>query len=103
MATLNHTHTWRRHETRPLYMRCAHPKCYSIEERSILVGKLSCCNLCGKEFTLTREDLRRTMPRCLDCSNTAKAKQVRASMAIAKMAFTALPDELISDSDEEDS
>lgn len=41
-----------------------------------LVGKRARC-ICGNEFNLTPEDLKRARPRCLECSNTVKSRLVK--------------------------
>jgi hypothetical protein len=73
MPTVAHIHTYIRHKNKPGYYRCNSPDCtYSIEKSEIL-GKLSRCNQCGNQIILSREDLRRAAPKCLNCSNTKKA------------------------------
>lgn len=73
MPAIKHTHTYKRY-TKKYYM-CAHPECTHLLPKKMLVGKLSCCNKCGKEFKLTSDDLRRAYPVCLNCSNTKAAKK----------------------------
>lgn len=80
VSILNHTHEWIKWKRRfgELFFRCAHPDCSKITEQSLLVGKRSTCAVCHiKTLVLTKEDLKRATPRCLDCSNTAAAKQLR--------------------------
>lgn len=82
MASLRHIHTYRRHETRPEIMRCAHPECSHFTERATLDGKASICNICGSEFVLSKDDLRRTKPRCFNCSTTQKARQFQNAASL---------------------
>src|SRR5215471_15171059 len=68
-----HIHTYKKHPSRKGYSFCLGKRCYSIVETAILEGKDNRCK-CGNVFTLTKEDLRRVTPRCLQCSNTKAAK-----------------------------
>ena len=56
---------------------CASPDCNTIRPPEQVIGKLSRCTLCGIPFTLTREDMRRARPRCLECSDTKKGRILR--------------------------
>lgn len=57
---------------------CLDPDCITAQKRADLVGKRSICTQCRKnEILLTHSDLRRAKPRCLECSDTKKAKDVR--------------------------
>ena len=77
MPSLNHIHTYVR-LTKDVF-RCADKHCYHTAKKTILVGKATLCNECGEEFVLTREDLRRSRPRCMKCSKTKKALAVQSA------------------------
>ena len=72
---LRHVHTYVKYK-RGLY-KCNDPHCTHFADREFLVGKASLCTVCGQEFILSRESLKRKNPRCLDCSNTTEARQHR--------------------------
>jgi hypothetical protein len=80
MPAINHTHTYVRYTDR--FYRCAAPKCTHYIDKNVLVNKMSLCNLCGNEFMLTRNDLRRVKPRCAACSNTKTAKLKKAALTL---------------------
>lgn len=67
-----HVHTYKKHPTRKGYSYCLGAYCSTITETKLLVGKANKCK-CGKLFLLSREDLRRAVPRCINCSVTRKA------------------------------
>jgi hypothetical protein len=83
--TDKHTHTYKRHPTRKGYSYCLGADCQHIQETKLLVGKRNKCK-CGKLFILTREDLRRAIPRCINCSTTRIARERQ----IAKQLFESL-------------
>lgn len=72
MASLNHTHTYRRIGTSTRFL-CSDPHCSHYTEKKLLTNKASLCNECGREFILTREKLRRAVPKCDNCANTKEA------------------------------
>jgi hypothetical protein len=80
---INHTHQYVRARVQrdgKFYMyRCVHPHCTHREDKKFLEGKATLCNKCGTEFKLSFEDLRRSMPICMNCANTNKAKAYRAA------------------------
>jgi hypothetical protein len=85
MPSLNHVHTyvrWKTSRTGVVYFRCTHSNCTHFAELSFLPGKLNSCISCGEQFTLTKEDLRRAKPKCLQCSNTKKAKIAQGARRI---------------------
>jgi hypothetical protein len=47
-------------------------------------GKLSLCTACGSQFILTREDLKRAKPKCLNCSNTKKARTFKKAQQLTQ-------------------
>jgi len=76
-----HIHTFVRYKNnqykrKDLY-RCNDPYCNYVHEVSFLEGKASLCTKCGAEFILTKEDLKRSRPRCINCSNTQAARAKR--------------------------
>lgn len=74
---LKHVHIYVRYK-RGLY-KCNDPHCTHFADREFLVGKATLCSKCGSEFVLTREDLKRKAPLCLNCSDTKEAKRYRLS------------------------
>jgi hypothetical protein len=77
MPSIDHVHLYVKYKKRPGYFRCAAPNCTHIADKEFLEGKHSTCNLCGAVMTLSKEDLRRAKPRCIECSNTKKAKDLK--------------------------
>ena len=75
MPSIVHTHTYVRYKSRPGYFRCDSPDCTHFIDKESVLGKISLCTTCGEQFLLSREDLKRARPKCLNCSNTKKAKQ----------------------------
>lgn len=74
------------------FYRCIAPDCNHYRVREGCIGKRNLCSFCGKQMILTREDLKRARPRCINCSNTKEAKLHREGDLI-KTAFVtyALP------------
>ena len=66
-----HRHILRR-ATRAMYS-CI-DDCAFREAKSFLLGRIVRCPFCQREFKLTLEDLRRTLPRCPSCSDTKKSR-----------------------------
>lgn len=65
--------------------KCADPLCTKFYDKRLILGKYSLCPKCQvNTFELTREDLRRKMPVCLECSNTKAARIRRASRDLLK-------------------
>lgn len=65
--------------------RCAHPQCYTVYHKKVLKGKESICGACHKnKIILTFEELRRAVPRCLDCSGTNKALEIQRHKEILR-------------------
>lgn len=81
MPALEHIHTYvRRNRTQ---YRCAHPDCTHYMLKSDLLGKRTVCGVCNTiTFMLSRSDLRRAVPRCIDCSNTLEAKKLKEKKLI---------------------
>ena len=44
--------------------------CSFRETKAYLLGRIVRCPFCQSEFQLTKEDLKRALPRCPRCSNT---------------------------------
>src|SRR5947207_914367 len=84
-----HVHTfvrWRDNQWKRDLYRCFDKHCHYFVERSFLEGKASLCTKCGSEFTLSKEDLKRAKPMCVNCSNTREAKQIRAARRLVSTA-----------------
>jgi hypothetical protein len=71
--TLNHVHTYQRLNRLKGTFRCVDKYCTRVVHKSHLAGKACLCNICGQEFVLTIQDLRRSKPRCFNCSETKEA------------------------------
>jgi hypothetical protein len=84
MPAIKHVHTYIRYKARPNWYRCAAPNCTHHIDKEVLLGKLSLCNSCGAEMILSREDLRRAKPKCLNCSDTKKAKLHQKAQELTK-------------------
>lgn len=80
MPALNHVHSYQRLDGKR--WRCTDPYCTHTTPTELVAGKASKCG-CGAEFILDREAMRRRTPKCLNCSDTAKARlHKRAQMLI---------------------
>lgn len=79
MPTINHVHTYQRLKSNKRKFRCSDKYCTHVADREMLLGKACLCNLCGKEFVLTGDDLKYSKPRCLLCKNTKEAALARQS------------------------
>ena len=81
MAVLNHTHSYVRYKRNqwknPDLFKCDNPDCTHFADKALILGKHSQCT-CGEVFILSRDDLKRARPKCLNCSNTAAGKKSRA-------------------------
>lgn len=89
---LKHTHQLKRvkqtvRDGVPYLYQCADPHCTYRDEKKFLEGKASLCNNCRAEIILTREDLRRSKPLCMNCSHTKEAKAARELAAGIKELF----------------
>lgn len=87
MPSLKHVHTYKKHPLRKGFMMCADAHCTHIENKKLLLGKANKCPFCSNEFELTSEDLKRALPRCIDCSDTIKARQRKAAKQIIANVF----------------
>lgn len=87
---LQHVHTWVRWKKNfgAWQFKCADPDCDAVKDLSYLVGKRTKCSICfSTEFILTKVDLKRVRPRCLDCSETKDAIEHRRNKKIVEMIF----------------
>ena len=88
MPSLDHTHSYVRKGTKGIakkekWWKCNDPKCTHFDRRENIIGKMSLCSHCGlKEFVLTREDLERAKPRCMDCRNTKDSRSLKEKQEI---------------------
>lgn len=76
MATLKHAHRYVRYDRKKGLYRCEDPECYHTINKKMLHSKACTCP-CGIKFILTYEHLKLARPKCLECSNTAKAKEFK--------------------------
>jgi acetyl-CoA carboxylase beta subunit len=91
MASLKHVHTYGKSKRLKNYFKCNHPQCYHTMHKDDVIGKMSCCNICGTEFIISREDARRAKPVCLNCSNTKSAQEFRAAKEQISKLFASDP------------
>lgn len=86
MPVQEHIHTYVKYKGRPGFYRCNAKDCTHFIDKERILGKMSRCNSCGAEFQLTQEDLRRAKPKCLECSNTKRARIHKKTMELAEQA-----------------
>ena len=82
MPSQNHVHQYVKYKKRKNAWRCNLPDCTHFADKEVVVGKYTQCNLCTNVFILTKEDARRTFPRCQECSNTKKSKNLREAQTL---------------------
>jgi hypothetical protein len=90
MPVINHIHTYVKYKTRPGYFMCSAPDCTHFLDKERVNGKLSLCTECGSQFILSREDLKRVRPKCLNCSNTKKARSYQKAQQLTQYLGTDL-------------
>lgn len=56
--------------------KCDDPDCTSYAYKDLLVGKRAQCK-CGREFILSRIELKKKLPQCEYCSNSKESKRKR--------------------------
>lgn len=72
----------------PKKFKCAHPDCTHFAYKYDLVGKRSICAVCHKaEIVLNYANLKLSNPRCFDCSDTKKARQMRQKKRMLEALF----------------
>lgn len=74
MASLEHVHKYVKANKK--LWKCNDPYCTHTMQFDLVKGKITRCD-CGETFILDREAMRRKHPKCINCSNTMKAKQHR--------------------------
>lgn len=84
MPVINHIHTYVKYKGKPGYFKCDAQDCTHWVDKELIVGKLSLCTQCHSQFQLTRDDLRRSRPRCINCSDTQKAKDARKAFDLTR-------------------
>jgi len=67
---MSHIHTLRRVSKKKDLFMCADSICTWTRRKEFLIGKKFLCPLCGKEYLVNSEMLRRKLPHCLDCTVT---------------------------------
>ena len=76
-----HTHTYIRVRGRKELYMCNDPDCKNpATKREFLEGKRANCGICGRDFILTREQLRNKTPRCIDCRRVRPKKEDTQTM-----------------------
>lgn len=86
MPSLDHTHIYKKWKKLPSgeqLWKCNHQRCTHFIEEGLIEGKISICNICKQnELLMSKENLRRVEPRCVDCSNTAEGRRKRKLQAL---------------------
>lgn len=73
--------------------RCLDPTCTHIQLSDLLEGKRVRCSICkNNELVVNGEDLRRKHFRCIECSNTKRALELREKQAKAASLMNTLFD-----------
>ena len=78
---MNHTHKYVRiyvGRNKRVEYKCALPGCVHKVRAEYIVGRISLCNRCEKEFVLDKENVRLAKPHCLNCTKTKKEISVSA-------------------------
>lgn len=95
MPSLSHTHTYCLFKARTKgkkitdrVYRCADPGCSHYTYYELVLNKRSRCNLCGEEYILDRESLKRVKPRCLLCSETPRGRLASNAKLMMTNLFT---------------
>lgn len=68
---VKHIHKLKRHryaKTKTEVYFCTLPDCQHKIECALAVGKVSICNLCGKEFVMNEYTVKLARPHCEPCS-----------------------------------
>ena len=82
MPVLKHIHTYGRWMKRgdEMQYKCLVPKCTHYMPRSLLIGKLGLCSICGEEVIMDWKQLQRAKSLCLKCQNTKEGKAYRQNI-----------------------
>lgn len=71
-----------------IVFKCADPNCTHTllvpkKNRSLIIGRATLCPECLKNrFALTSEDIKRKVPKCIECRGGQKAETLRAGKKI---------------------
>lgn len=80
MPFLDHIHPyifWKKFGDERVF-KCSHPDCEETRVQSYLEGKRGMCAVCQlNPLVYTKQDLRRSRPRCPECSNTKENREKR--------------------------
>jgi|SRR5215471_10467563 len=83
MPSENHIHSYVRVDGKDKNrFMCYAPTCSHWTFKKFLINKLSACPQCGTHFVLTRDDLRRQTPKCLNCRDTKEGREFREKAAL---------------------
>lgn len=83
MPILKHVHRYKRHRKNPNIYLCADPGCtHHVNDKELLVGKVSQCNKCGLEFILDRKQLKNRDPVCVMCSRSKKKDDLETAKSV---------------------
>lgn len=75
---LKHVHSFVRVKGKKDQWRCNNPYCTYTVEKVYVEGKASLCGVCNiRETIMDRENLRRAIPRCDECSGRSELVQKR--------------------------
>ena len=81
MAQPKHLHRYRRKGKTKLFF-CTKQDCFHRMDAEYLISKHAECTFCGGEYTLTKDALRRVIPRCQACTKGTKARLVGDAMSV---------------------
>lgn len=81
-----HIHSFKRDTKLKTKYRCMGATCYALVDKTRLLGKANKCR-CGNVFILTGEDLKRAIPRCLECSDTVRSRRTKAVEPLVAMSL----------------
>lgn len=93
MPAIDHVHTYVRLKSRKDHYKCNDPYCTHIAHKELIEGKANKCPFCQTEFVLSKDDLRRAKPRCINCSDTAKARAHKKAKDVVVTAFDHLAED----------
>ena len=88
-----HIHTLRQYKYKngEVIFFCTGETCKFKKIAGLMMGKISLCNKCGKEFRMNEISIRRVKPCCMDCTGIKAKEEIKDELK----GFT-LPSELAS-------
>ena len=74
---MKHIHIYRRIPSNYRLYRCNVKTCLGKFRKEDIIGKITLCSKCGKETTMSGQNLSTALPRCEFCSNCKSAIEKR--------------------------